>query len=116
MSAEAVAWLCEHIDQLRDRAEVQGIGAEVDALVAAVRDGREVTAGAVRDLSRTLGGPEPDLRSAPRIPGVAEGEPPRVEYCCPHGRCGRKGHRTPGGPAPVCRLTGDQMTVKAKSW
>jgi hypothetical protein len=115
MPAEAVAWLCEHIGQLRDRAEFYGMAREVEALVAAVQVGRDVTADEVRGLSRKLDGPEPDLRSAPRIPGVGEGEPPRVEYRCPHGRCGRTGRRTPGGPAPVCRLTGDQMTVKAIS-
>jgi hypothetical protein len=115
MSADAAAWFCEHVEQIRRRAERSGLAAEVAALAATIEDGGAVSIARIRDLSRALGGPEPELRYAPRIPGVEDGEPPRVEYQCPHRRCTRVGRRTPGGPVPVCGLGREPMTVRAVS-
>lgn len=102
-------WLCEHLDELRDQACQHGLDEDFEALRDAAAGG-DLDDAEVRELSRTLGGPEPDLRSV-SIPGVRPGPPAAVQYRCPDGRCARLGRRAPGGPHPVCHLTGVRMKL-----
>jgi hypothetical protein len=111
MSAEALAWFCEHVVELRRRARLHGVAAEVEAMSATALARLDLDLAELRELSRRLGGPEPTVRGG-LLPGVDPGEPARVEYRCPADRCARLGRRQPGGPHPVCNLDGAQLKVQ----
>jgi hypothetical protein len=115
MSAEAVAWFCENLGQLRRRALELGAAEEIAAMTAAVLALGDLDADEVRELSRRLGGPEPQLRSPGPIPGVDPGPSAQIEYRCPADRCDRLGRRAPGGPHPTCNIDGSRLKLQAAS-
>ncbi len=116
MSAEALAWFCTHLVEVRRAAAEHGLRDEVEAMVGAARAKDALDMAEVRDLFRRLGGPDPGARSfgppAWGLPGVDPGEPARVQYRCPTGRCSRIGTRPPGGAHPQCHLDGEHLTVE----
>ncbi|NBE52993.1 hypothetical protein [Streptomyces boluensis] len=117
----AVAWLCEALPLLRDRASAEGLGGELAEVAEQARNGADI-AERLDALRRRLGLPAPGpARSgdvppvaAPSVgivavPGIGGGHPVADVLRCPARACARAWVRRSGARTPQCLLHGQDL-------
>lgn len=107
---KAMALLCEHLPELRERAEAGFWADQLDMHLNEVAEGASALA-ACQELG--LIGPDQTLRSAGRLDGL-----PTVtltgDYRCPDRRCARRADRDSDGRPPLCELTETPMVFQTR--
>ncbi|MFB6944590.1 MULTISPECIES: hypothetical protein [unclassified Streptomyces] len=107
-----VARLCENLTFLRQEAERRGLGARLDAIVAAAAAGR---AEGITAFMRSVGAPESaEVRSPGGIvhPAATEFRFGVDVYGCPGEACDRSWIRPPGTPVEVCAVRGTALRLR----
>jgi hypothetical protein len=107
---EAMALLCEHLPELRERAEAGYWADRLDMHLNEVAGGASALA-ACQELG--LIGDDPTLRSGGRLDGL-----PAVtmtgDYRCPDRRCARRAGRDSNGRPPLCGLAETPMVFQTR--
>ncbi|MBE1582331.1 hypothetical protein ACFPOI_31335 [Nonomuraea angiospora] len=114
----AIAYVCGNLPDLRAQLDHLGDRAPLDRLLAAIRDGSDVTR-PLDDLHEALlaggdvlgvyGG---SARSV-RLAGITAAAPPETLYTCPHRRCARYQWPEPGASAaPTCEIDETSMLLE----
>ncbi|MEU8758878.1 hypothetical protein [Streptomyces sp. NPDC048659] len=107
--AHELAFLCKQFADVRADAREEGCSAELDAILAGLRDGSRSAAAAVAAVNALM-----DLATRPRgysaFAGQEPAPPPAGSYLCPVGLCSRSEVRRAGAPLPECAAFDEPLT------
>ncbi|AJF67431.1 hypothetical protein [Streptomyces vietnamensis] len=107
--AHELTWFCTDLTDLRADARQEGWSAELERILAELRDGTRPAAAVLEAVRVRLGMPARPRAYTP-FPGQEAAPPPAGSYTCPGGRCSRVEDRRPGAPLPECAVYDEPFT------